>query len=394
MAAALAASLFVYVALAAVAAAIRPEGFADWPAYVKALPRLSGVDALPVFHAVETAMGPAGVYILGTTTLAAILTGVLGFLTAASRLLVAAARDGFFPRPLATLSRKAIPVRAVWALVAGSCLIPFVGRTAIGWIVDVTTIGASVAYGYVSWCALSTARLERRLLPALTGVAGIAASVAFPVYCLVPHLLSVGAFSTESYLILAVWGVLGALLFRHFLLRDTTGLLGKSTVVWLALLLLVFFSSHMWVRQATYRIADDVVTEVGAHYAAEASLEPPDPDDPYLVAEEDVIEDALTRYHLAQMIIVVLALAVMAGIYAAISRRERNAAKAKEYFFSTVSHDIRTPLNAIVGYAETLRLAPPSPAEREEAVASILASSRTLLGIVDDILDLSRLESG
>ncbi len=394
VAAALATSAFAYIALAIVAAALRPEGFSDWRAYIAALPRLEGVDALPVFNAVETAMGPAGVYILAATTLAAILTGVLGFLTAASRLIVTAARDGLFPRPLAVLGRNSTPVRAIWVLVAVSCFIPFVGRTAVGWIVDVTTIGASVAYGYVSWCAFTSARHAGRRLYAVTGVAGIAAAFAFAVYCLVPHLLVVDTFAPESYLILAVWGILGALIFRRLLVRDTTGRLGKSTIAWLVLLCLVFFSSHMWVRQATFRVADDVVIEVGTHYAAEASLETPAPDDPFLVQEEEVIEDALARYYLAQMGMVVFALVVLVGIYTAIARRERAAAKAKEYFFSTISHDIRTPLNAIVGYTESLRLAPATGADREEALSSILASSNTLLRIVDDILDLSRLESG
>ena len=394
LAAALATSAFAYIALAVVATALRPEGFADWRAYIAALPRLDGVDALPVFNAIETAMGPSGVYILAATTLAAILTGLLGFLTAASRLVVAVARDGFFPRSLAVLGRNATPVRAVWALVAVSCFVPFVGRTAIGWIVDVTTIGASVAYAYVSWCTFASARHAGRPFFAATGIAGIAASFAFAVYCLVPHLLAVGTFSTESYLILALWGIFGALVFRHHLVHDATGRLGKSAIAWLVLLCLVFFTSHMWVRQATYRVADEVVIEVGTHYAAEAGLDAPSPDDPFLVREEDALEDALTRYYLAQMTIVVLALLVLVGIYTTISRRERAAAKAKEYFFSTVSHDIRTPLNAIVGYTESLRLAHASPADREEALTSILSSSSVLLRIVDDILDLSRLESG
>ena len=221
------------------------------------------------------------------------------------------------------------------------------------------------------------------------------AAVAFAVYCLVPHLVSVVTFATDSYLILAVWGILGSLVFRHLLVHDKTGRLGKSTVVWLALLLLVFFASHMWVRHATYHIADDVVTEVGAHYAAEASHEAPAPDDPFLLQEEEVIEDALTRYHLVQLAMVVLALGVMFSIYAVIARREHAAAKAKDYFFSTISHDIRTPINAIVGFTETLRLAPPTtPGEREETLTAILTSSRTLLRIVDDILELSRIETG
>lgn len=397
MAAALAAAAFAYAAFAAVAAsaAARPEGIADWPAHVGALGDLPGIESMPVFNAVENALGRPGAWFLGVATLSAVFTGVLGMLTAASRLLVAMARDGMFPAPLAALTRSESPARAVWALVAVSCLVPFAGRTAISWIVDVTTVGASVAYGYVSLCTCLSARRTRSRLYEATGLAGLVASVAFAAFCLVPDLLAVGTFSTESYLILAVWSVLGALRFRRLLVHDATGRLGKSTVVWLALLFLVFFTTHIWVRQATYRVADGVVTEVGAHYAGGESREAPAPDDPYLRGKEAIIGDALTRYHLAQMVIVVLALGVMVGIYAAISRRERDAAKAKDYFFSTISHDIRTPINAIVGYTETLRLAPAGDAaDRGEALSAILSSSRTLLRIVDDILELSRLESG
>ena len=401
MAAALAAAAFTYAALAAVAAtaAARPEGIADWPSHVAALGSLSGNASMPVFNAIENALGRPGLWFLAAATLAAVFTGVMGMLAAASRLLLAMARDGLFPPSLAVLNRGESPARAIWVLAGVSCLVPCAGRTAISWIVDVTTVGASVAYGYVSWCACTSARRAGRPLYLATGLAGLLASIAFAVYCLVPDLLSVGTFSHESYLILALWSVLGALLFRRLLVRDATGRLGKSTIVWLALLFLVFFATHIWVRQATHRLADGVIAEVGAHYAAEPPSAAPPPDDPYLVHEGDVIEGALTRYHMAQMAIVVLALGVMAGIYAAISRRERDAAKAKEYFFSTVSHDIRTPLNAIVGYTETLRLPPAgsssaAPADRTEALDAILTSSNTLLHIVDDILDLARFESG
>ena len=79
-------------------------------------------------------------------------------------------------------------------------------------------------------------------------------------------------------------------------------------------------------------------------------------------------------------------------------RRERETdlekARAKSYFFSTVSHDIRTPLNAIIGYSEMLRSGFETPAERDQAIDSILVSGRTLLGLVNDVLDLSKLESG
>ena len=73
---------------------------------------------------------------------------------------------------------------------------------------------------------------------------------------------------------------------------------------------------------------------------------------------------------------------------------DRRGARAKSYFFSTVSHDIRTPLNAIIGYSEMLRAGFQTEEERVQAVDSILVSGRTLLALVNDVLDLSKLESG
>ena len=70
------------------------------------------------------------------------------------------------------------------------------------------------------------------------------------------------------------------------------------------------------------------------------------------------------------------------------------AEKAKSYFFSTVSHDLRTPLNAICGFAELLARGVGDAAEVKKYLGSILSSSRVLLQLVNDILDLSKLEAG
>ena len=70
------------------------------------------------------------------------------------------------------------------------------------------------------------------------------------------------------------------------------------------------------------------------------------------------------------------------------------AEKAKSYFFSTVSHDIRTPLNSIIGFSEMLQLGIDDPGEREKALDAIVTSAQTLLELINDVLDLSKLESG
>ncbi|MBQ7253017.1 MAG: response regulator [Kiritimatiellae bacterium] len=74
--------------------------------------------------------------------------------------------------------------------------------------------------------------------------------------------------------------------------------------------------------------------------------------------------------------------------------RARAAEKAKSLFFSIASHDIRTPLNAILGYSELLQYGIESPAERDRALESIRASGTTLLELVNDVLDLAKMDEG
>ena len=69
-------------------------------------------------------------------------------------------------------------------------------------------------------------------------------------------------------------------------------------------------------------------------------------------------------------------------------------ALAKSLFFSTVSHDIRTPLNSIVCFSEMLLNGFDTKSEQDLAVNSILVSSKMLMQLVNDILDLTKLESG
>jgi len=79
------------------------------------------------------------------------------------------------------------------------------------------------------------------------------------------------------------------------------------------------------------------------------------------------------------------------------ARAEAEAAsRAKTEFLAMMSHELRTPLNAIAGYAELLELGlsgPVSDMQREQ-LGRIRRSQRHLLGIIEDLLDLSRLEHG
>lgn len=79
-------------------------------------------------------------------------------------------------------------------------------------------------------------------------------------------------------------------------------------------------------------------------------------------------------------------------------REERNRAieaeRTKDLFFSMVSHDIRTPLNAIIGFSELLKHGISDQTEKKHALDAITTSGRTLLDLVNDVLDLSKLGAG
>ena len=67
---------------------------------------------------------------------------------------------------------------------------------------------------------------------------------------------------------------------------------------------------------------------------------------------------------------------------------------AKSDFLASMSHEIRTPLNAILGYTQLMQRDAQLPPEQLDAVGGISASGRHLLGLINEILDLSKIEAG
>jgi signal transduction histidine kinase/ActR/RegA family two-component response regulator len=66
---------------------------------------------------------------------------------------------------------------------------------------------------------------------------------------------------------------------------------------------------------------------------------------------------------------------------------------AKNDFLSRMSHELRTPLNAILGFGQLLELDGLTP-EQHESVTQILKGGRHLLGLIDEVLDIARVEAG
>ena len=401
----------IYIMTSVISVAATPGSYPSWVEYVVDLGNLQGIDGLPVFHGVRAFMGEGGLMVLALTVFAAIATSLVGLFRAASRLIYNIADDGLLPAWLGRLDDDGVPKNAIIFIVIASLVAPFVGRAAIGWIVDVTTVAASIAYAYVSACALRTSREEHRPFSAVMAVLGIAISAAFFIHPLIPNFWNISVLAPESYLILAAWCILGLGFFRIIFQRDRRNRFGHSTIVWMVMLSLIFFSSTMWVRQSTRTAAEATVAEVDTYYrteAAEHGIKLTDreltEEAVFLKRETEAIRSSHLGSYLVQVVLLVASLAIMFSIYSLMRRRERETdtrrlaaeetSRAKTIFLSNMSHDIRTPMNAIIGYTNIARRDELTLPEVRSYLDKIDSSSKHLLSLINDVLEMSRVESG
>ncbi len=87
----------------------------------------------------------------------------------------------------------------------------------------------------------------------------------------------------------------------------------------------------------------------------------------------------------------------LAEKYAEEKDRAEGANRAKSEFLANISHELRTPLNAIIGFSEVMQsgmFGPLGSAKYSEYCKDINQSGAYLLGVIDDILDMSRIEAG
>ena len=76
------------------------------------------------------------------------------------------------------------------------------------------------------------------------------------------------------------------------------------------------------------------------------------------------------------------------------AQRAEDANTAKTEFLQRMSHDIRTPINGILGMVQVAECCPDDPQRQQNCLKKIKSSSSLLLGLVNEVLDMSKLESG
>ena len=370
--------MFIYVMLTLVASSGAPAGYAGWFDYIRDIDSLNGIERIPVFYNTISAMGKWGPVFLGIATMSALSSSVLVFFRSAARVIRIMAKFGLLPEKYDRVSDEQVPVNAIILILVLSIPMPFLGRAVVAWNADVSTLTVAVVYAYISICTFRT--VPKKSFLRFCGIAGAVISLLVLGLLLIPNVFANNTLSSESYFMLAIWSLIGIFYYRHIFSRDRENRFGKSTVMWLMMLLLLFISTNVWIRMLTEsRLRKEY--ELPAHS----------------------VYSILRSGSMIQFIVVSIALAVIFNLFKTVIARQKEADmqalqaqehdKAKSTFLSNMSHDIRTPMNAIVGMTDIL-LRENLPEHSREYVCDIKNSGERLLSIINDILDFSKIESG
>lgn len=197
---------FVYVSNNTVAAA----ALENWPDRVMA-------GEWVVLVAAEELLGGFGKILVGLGVSCAVLSGIMGFYLASSRLMYSMSRDGYLPDWFGKVDKKyGTPKNAMIFCIIVSLSGPILGREALGWFVDMSAIGASIGYFFTSAATLVTLRRDKDGTGFLKVMAiiGVIFSITFMILQLIPIPGLNGVhFGNESYIMLVVWIVIGLIFY-------------------------------------------------------------------------------------------------------------------------------------------------------------------------------------
>lgn len=393
-----------YIALALIAVSATPDEGQTWYEYVTQLPEYTGIKSVPVFNAVNHYLGNQGVVLFGFAVLGAVMTGILGNFYTLQQLMYTLIRKYIAPKKISGIDGNSLRRNIIVYMMLISIPIPFLGRSVIGWIVDINTIGASIAYLYTSYATFKNAKEHNRTIYKLTGLAGVLCSIFFFLYFLVPSFSAISTLSTESYLILVIWSILGFLVFRYIFQKDSEWRIGNSTVVWVVLLFIITFTTLLWTRQSLdqtmksvmnnlHEYNHNVYEENGVILEEEKRVET----DEYLDSQVAIVNKQLITNSMIQMFLAILVLATLFNLFTAIIKRQKDASddliRAKNDFLANMSHEIRTPINTILGMDEMI-LRETKDTEIHQYATNIKNAGIMLMSLISDVLDFSKIESG
>ena len=315
--------LYIFVTMLSVTA--YPPEYANWLDYVRDLDNISGIRGLPAFYAAQRYLGSTGVWLLMLSLLTLIVTSLIGNTYALSRLFYALARDGILPRKAAELSPRGLPENASFLVAAVSLVIPFLGRTCIGWIVDVTTVGATIVYGFVSAAALKFGLTERSRRSTVCGGLGLGIMLLFAFFLLLPNLFFGVSMETESYFIFILWSMVGLFYFHRINLTDDSHRYDNAIHVWVALLSMIVFMAVVWMGKVYERGTLSTLLTVHNYYGGKQLSVANYSTDPFLVREMLGFHSLILKVSFSVLGLFALSLMAMLWNYVQLRRSAQEA---------------------------------------------------------------------
>ena len=172
--------------------------------------------SIPSFNAAKELLGVVGLVAIGGAVMAALISGVVGFYMASSRLLYSISKEKMLPEWFGELHENyKTPKNAIVFVMVLGCIAPFFGRNTLLWIVDMSSLGAAIGYGYTSAASLKFALKEKNIGIIITGALGTLFSIVCAIILLVPIKGLNCSLSKESYICLLVWVVMGLVFYLY-----------------------------------------------------------------------------------------------------------------------------------------------------------------------------------
>ncbi|MBQ1507460.1 MAG: response regulator, partial [Ruminococcus sp.] len=299
---------------------------------------------------------------------AAILTGISAAYRSSTNIFTTMANDKILSKKFRSTSFCVVFMMVI------SISVSFMGRNALIWFVELTTLGAIVGFAYTSASAFVIAKRNKNKRNMTVGIIGAVFTAAFAVVQLVPGLTSLDTIGPQSFFMLALWCLLGFAFYwrsmRQSSLSEYNGNFFAST----ALFAMLLYSALMW-------YLDKIFSVLGT------------------VGEAEDIK----LFTVVFFSVIAVGMGVMIYIQKLLRQRHSEIVrekiraeennKAKSRFLFNMSHDIRTPMNAIIGFTN-LALKENNSPKLDNYLNKIKTSSRHLLELINDILEMSRIENG
>ncbi len=165
----------------------------------------------PTGYVVATYLGKFGLVVLGIAMFCAVFSGMNGFYMATSRLLYAMAQENALPSAFSHLNKRGVPDVALVFILILSLIAPWFGREVLGWIVDMTSVGAAIVFAYTTAASAVLAYRNHHHGRMVLGILGCLISIFFLSLLVIPGMP--GFLAKPSWYSLGAWTLLGIIFF-------------------------------------------------------------------------------------------------------------------------------------------------------------------------------------